>query len=56
MRSLATVVCWLLFGSLFALAAFAQLLGVITGAVSDADRAVVPNAPIQAKNVATGTI
>ena len=42
---------------LFSLAATAQSGGgVITGVVSDADRAVVPNATIQAKNVATGAI
>jgi len=42
---------------LSSLAALAQSgVGVITGVVSDPDRAVVANATIQAKNVATGAI
>src|ERR1700729_3632990 len=53
MRSL-----WTAFGlSLLALAAFAQTdRGTITGTVSDPAGAVVPNAPIEAKNIGTDAV
>lgn len=40
----------------FASAAFGQTGGVITGVVSDPAGAVVPNAPVQAKNTNTGVV
>ena len=40
----------------FAYAAFGQTGGTITGVVSDSSGAVIPNAPIEAKNVATGVV
>ena len=53
MRSLLTAACWLV----FVFAAFAQSdRGTITGTVLDPTGAVVPNAPIEAKNVATGAV
>ena len=53
MRSVRVGVC--LFG--FALGAFAQgQLGSITGTIADPAGAVVPNAAIEAKNVATGAV
>jgi hypothetical protein len=53
MRSLWTAFCL----SFLALAAFAQTdRGTITGTVSDPAGAVVPNAPIEAKNVATDAV
>src|SRR3954462_5006838 len=38
----------------FACAAFGQTGGTITGVISDPAAAVVPNAPVQARNMATG--
>src|SRR5580658_1964264 len=53
MRSLWTAFCL----SFLALAAFAQTdRGTITGTISDPAGAVVPNAPIEAKNVATDAV
>src|SRR5580692_7804177 len=53
MRSLWTAFCL----SFLALAAFAQTdRGTITGTVSDPAGAVIPNAPIEAKNVATDAV
>src|SRR5271170_856456 len=53
MRSLWTAFCL----SFLALAAFAQTdRGIITGTITDPAGAVVPNAPIEAKNLATGII
>jgi hypothetical protein len=53
MRTLYVVVCSFLLAS----AAFAQSdRGTITGTVTDPAGAVVANAPIQAKNVATGAV
>ena len=53
MRSLWTAFCL----SLLALAAFAQTdRGTITGTVTDPAGAVVPNAPVEAKNVATDAV
>ena len=53
MRSLWTAFCL----SFLAVAAFAQTdRGTITGTVSDPAGAVVPNAPIEAKNVATDAV
>jgi hypothetical protein len=44
-------------GVLFsAYAAFGQTGGTITGVITDATGAVVPNAPVQAKNTATGVV
>ena len=40
----------------FALAAFGQTGGTITGVISDPAGAVVPNAPVEAKNSATGVV
>src|SRR5580700_6133273 len=40
----------------FAYAAFGQTGGVITGVVADPAGAVVPNAPVEAKNMATGVV
>src|SRR6202042_1041601 len=43
--------------SFCALAAFAQTdRGIITGTISDPAGAVVPNAPVEAKNLATGAV
>jgi hypothetical protein len=57
MRSLAIVVL-LFFPMLFSsITAVAQnRVGIITGVLSDDDRAVVPNVPVQAKNVVTDEI
>ena len=53
MRSLWTAFCL----SLLAIAAFAQTdRGTITGTVTDPAGAVVPNAPLEAKNVDTGAL
>src|ERR1700728_4839311 len=53
MRSLRTAFCL----SFIALAAFAQTdRGTITGTVTDPAGAVVPNAPVEARNVATGAV
>jgi hypothetical protein len=53
MRSLWIASCL----SFLALAAFAQTdRGTITGTISDPAGAVVPNAPIEAKNVATDAV
>ncbi|HWF08493.1 MAG TPA: carboxypeptidase-like regulatory domain-containing protein, partial [Bryobacteraceae bacterium] len=46
----------LLFLVTFAHAAFGQTGGVITGVISDPAGAVVPNAPIEAKNSDTGVV
>ena len=40
----------------FACAAFGQTGGTITGVISDPTGAVVPNAPVEARNTATGVI
>jgi len=40
----------------FAYAAFGQTGGTITGVISDPGGAVVPNAPVEVKNTATGVI
>ena len=40
----------------FACAAFGQTGGTITGVISDPAGAVVPNAPVEAKNTATGVV
>jgi hypothetical protein len=40
----------------FAYAAFGQTGGTITGVISDPAGAVVPNAPVEAKNTATGVV
>ena len=40
----------------FTYAAFGQTGGTITGVVSDPAGAVVPNAPVEAKNTATGVV
>jgi len=40
----------------FAYAAFGQTGGTITGVISDPAGAVVPNAPLEAKNTATGVV
>src|SRR4029077_7515376 len=40
----------------FAYAAFGQTGGTITGVISDPTGAVVPNAPVEAKNAATGVV
>ncbi|MBV9746258.1 MAG: carboxypeptidase regulatory-like domain-containing protein, partial [Acidobacteriia bacterium] len=40
----------------FAFAAFGQTGGTITGVISDPAGAVVPSAPVQAKNTATGVV
>jgi hypothetical protein len=40
----------------FAFAAFGQTGGTITGVISDPAGAVVPAAPVQAKNTATGVV
>src|SRR5579863_5055381 len=40
----------------FAYAAFGQTGGVITGVISDPAGAVVPNAPVEAKNTETGVV
>src|SRR6202035_3702949 len=52
MRSLFGAVCFFL----FALAAFAQSDGTITGTISDPAGAVVSGAPIEAKNLETGAV
>jgi Carboxypeptidase regulatory-like domain/TonB dependent receptor len=53
MRHVAAVVCL----SFCALAAFAQTnLGTITGTITDPAGAVVPNAPVEAQNAATGAV
>jgi len=53
MRSL----CVLILLCLLAVSAFAQTnLGTITGTINDPAGAVVPNAPIEAKNTATGAV
>src|SRR5215469_2204351 len=53
MRSLLVTACGLSLG----LAAFAQSdRGTITGTISDPAGAVIANAPVEAKNVATGTL
>src|SRR5262245_46199932 len=55
MRSLATVV--FMFSLLPSFTVLAQSrVGVITGVLSDEDRAVVPDVPIQARNLATDAI
>jgi hypothetical protein len=40
----------------FTYAAFGQTGGTITGLISDPGGAVVPNAPVEAKNTATGVV
>ena len=40
----------------FSLAAFAQSTGTITGTIEDPAGAVVPGAPVEVKNMDTGTI
>src|ERR1700747_70868 len=40
----------------FTYAAFGQTGGTITGVISDPAGAVVPNAPVEAKNLATGVV
>jgi len=40
----------------FACAAFGQTGGTITGVISDPAGAVIPNAPVEAKNTATGVV
>src|SRR5712691_966336 len=40
----------------FTYAAFGQTGGTITGLISDPAGAVVPNAPVEAKNTATGVV
>lgn len=53
MRHVAAAVCL----SFCALSAFAQTnLGTITGTITDPAGAVVPNAPVEAKNTATGAV
>src|SRR5580700_6852454 len=53
MRSLWTAFCL----SFLALAAFAQTdRGTITGTITDPAGAVVPNAPVEARNVATDAL
>src|ERR1700676_5360820 len=45
-----------LFSLTFTYAAFGQTGGTITGLISDPTGAVVPNAPVEAKNAATGVV
>ncbi len=40
----------------FTYAAFGQTGGTITGVISDPAGAVIPNAPVEAKNTATGVV
>ncbi len=53
---LAKLAIALLFLLTFTHAAFAQTGGTITGLISDPAGAVVPNAPVEAKNTATGVV
>jgi hypothetical protein len=52
MRTFAGVVCLIV----LAVAAFAQVGSTITGTITDSTGGVVPNAPIQVKNSATGAV